>query len=117
MVVSEKNLSIINCQLSIIFAMTELFDIINAVNRLNNRMDDMDARIEFLCKYPSLVNFNDYVDEKTACKLLHVSPSRIYQLRKKGEIPFFKSKRKILYPVSGLTEYLANHTEPIINRA
>jgi hypothetical protein len=93
--------------------MTELFDIINAVNRLNSRMDDLDSRIAFLCKYPSMVNFNDYVDEQAACKFLHVSPSRIYQMHRNGEIPYFKSKRKILYPVKSLTEYLAKNTVPI----
>ena len=97
--------------------MKEIFDIINAVNRLNNRMDDLDARIAFLCKYPSLVAFNDYVEEGVACKLLHVSPGKIYQMRKKGEIPYFKDKRKILYPVKNLTEYLASNTVQIKNTA
>jgi hypothetical protein len=97
--------------------MKELFDIITAVNRLNNRMDDLDSRIAFLCKYPSMVNFNDYVDEQAACKFLHVSPSRIYQMRRKGEIPYFKSKRKILYPVVGLVKYLSDNTVKIKDTA
>ncbi len=97
--------------------MTELFDIITAVNRLNNRMDDLEARIAFLCKYPSLIAFNDYVEEEAACKLLHISQSKIYQMRRKGEIPYFKSKRKVLYPVARLAEYLERNTVPIKDSA
>ncbi len=97
--------------------MKEIFDIINAVNRLNSRMDDLDARITFLCKYPSLVAFNDYVEEGVACKLLHVSPGKIYQMRKKGVIAYFKDKRKILYPVLALKQYLAKNTVLIAESA
>jgi hypothetical protein len=97
--------------------MKEIFDIINAVNHLKDRVDDLDARIAFLCKYPSLVAFNDYVEEEAACKMLHVSPSKIYQMRRKGEIPYFRGRRKILYPVTGLVEYLSNNTVQINNSA
>ncbi len=97
--------------------MKEIYDIITAVNRLNNRMDDLESRIAFLCKYPSLVAFNDYVEEEAACKLLHVSKSRIYQMRKKGEIPYFKNRRKVLYPVKTLAAYLAKNTVPIKDSA
>jgi hypothetical protein len=97
--------------------MNEIFDIINAVNHLKDRVDDLDARIAFLCKYPSMVNFNDYVDEQAACKFLHVSSSKIYQMRRKGEIPYFRGSRKILYPVTGLVEYLSNNTVQIKDSA
>jgi hypothetical protein len=93
--------------------MSEIFDIVNAVNRLNNRVNDIDAKLAFLCKYPSMVNYNDYIGEQAACKFLHVSMGKIYQMRKKGEIPFFRGKRKILYPVAGLNEYLSKNTVKI----
>lgn len=92
--------------------MNEIFDIVNAVNHLKDRVDDLDSRIAFLCKYPSLVAFNDYVEEAAACRLLHVSPGKIYRMRQKGEIPYFRGKRKILYPVKGLAEYLSRNTIP-----
>jgi hypothetical protein len=57
--------------------MNEIFDIITAVNRLKDRVDDLDSRIAFLCKYPSMVAFNDYVEEDAACRILHVSASKI----------------------------------------
>jgi len=97
--------------------MNEIFDIITAVNRLKDRVDDLDARIALLCKYPSLVAFNDYVEEKAACMLLHVSQSKIYQMRQKGEIPYFRKHRKILYPVASLFQYLANNTVQIKDSA
>jgi hypothetical protein len=97
--------------------MNEIFDIISAVNRLRERVDDLDARIAFLCKYPSMVAFNDYVEEEAACRFLHVSASKLYQMRQKGEIPYFRGKRKILYPVADLVKYLANNTVQIKDSA
>jgi excisionase family DNA binding protein len=90
--------------------MTEIFDIIAAINRLKDRVDDLDTRIAYLCKYPSLAAFNDWVEEEAACRILHVSKSKIYRMRRKKEIPFFRDQRKILYPVSALEQYLKDHT-------
>jgi hypothetical protein len=97
--------------------MTELFDIINAVNHLKDRVDDLDSRIALLCKYPSMVAFNDYVEEDAACRILHVSQSKIYQMRQKGEIPYFRKHRKILYPVASLVQYLDDNTVQIKDSA
>jgi hypothetical protein len=97
--------------------MNEIFDIITAVNRLKDRVDDLDARIALLCKYPSLVAFSDYVEEEAACRLLHVSQSKIYQMRLKREIPYFRKHRKILYPVASLVQYLADNTLQIKDSA
>jgi hypothetical protein len=97
--------------------MNEIFDIVNAVNRLKDRVDDLEARIGFLCKYPSIVAFNDYVEEDAACRILHVSSSKIYQMRQKGEIPYFRKCRKILYPAASLVQYLADNTVQIKDSA
>jgi hypothetical protein len=93
--------------------LNEIFDIITAVNRLKERVDNLDSRIAFLCKYPSIVAFNDYVEEEAACRILHVSSSKIYQMRQKGEIPYFRKCRKILYPVASLVQFLADNTVQI----
>jgi excisionase family DNA binding protein len=90
--------------------MKEIFDIITAVNRLKDRVDDLDTRIAYLCKYPSIAAFNDYVEEEVACSILHVCKSKIYRMRHRKEIPFFKDQRKVLYPVSALEQYLKDHT-------
>jgi hypothetical protein len=90
--------------------MTEIFDIITAVNRLKDRVDDLDSRIAFLCKYPSLVAFNDYVEEEAACKILHVSPRQLRRMRSRKEITFTRFHRKIMYPVSSLNQYLEKMT-------
>jgi hypothetical protein len=97
--------------------MTEIFDIITAVNRLKDRVDDLDSRIALLCKYPSLIAFNDWVEEEAACRILHVCKSKIYRMRRRKEIPFFKDQRKVLYPVFGLVEYLKCHTIEMRERA
>ena len=90
--------------------MTEIFDIISAVNRLKDRVDDLDSRIAFLCKYPSLVAFNDYVSEEIACKILRISSRELRKMRSKGEITFTRFHRKIMYPASSLNHYLETMT-------
>lgn len=92
--------------------MNEIFDIINAVNHLKDRVDDLDSRIAFLCKYPSLVAFNEYVEEEVARKMLHLSARQLRKMRSKGEITFTRFHRKIMYPVSSLNQYLVKMTVP-----
>ena len=86
--------------------MSEIFDIITAVNRLKDQVKDLSTRIDGLCKNPSMIAFDKNVNEAAACKLLKVSPAQIYKMRKKGEIEFIRYHRKILYPVESLHKYL-----------
>jgi len=86
--------------------MTEIFDIIIAVNRLKDQVKDLTTRIDNLCKNPSKIAFDKYVDEPTACKILKVCLYQIYKMRKNGEIEFIRYHRKILYPTESLQKYL-----------
>jgi excisionase family DNA binding protein len=86
--------------------MSEIFDIITAVNRLKDQVKDLNTKIDGLCKNPSMIAFNKYVDEPVACKILKVSIDQIYKMRKNGEIEFIRYHRKILYPVDSLHKYL-----------
>ena len=91
--------------------MSEIFDIISAVNRLKERVDYLSSRIDILCKQPSIIESEKYVDQKTACKILRVKPVVIWQMRKRGEIDFIRHHRKILYPVESVQKYLASQTQ------
>jgi hypothetical protein len=88
--------------------MSEIFDIISAVNRLKEQVAELISRIDYLCKYPSLIASDQYVDEQTACKLLHLSSLTLWRMRQNGEITFTRSHRKILYSVSSIRQYLDN---------
>ena len=90
--------------------MSEIFDIIIAVNRLKDQVKELNARIDNLCKYPSLIAFDKYVDQPTACKMLHVGRTKIIQMRKDGLITYTREKRRILYPVAGINKLLLEQT-------
>ena len=70
--------------------MQEIFDIIIAVNRLKEQVKELIGRIDSLCKNPSMIAFDKYVDEATACKILKVGLYQIYKMRKNGEIEFIR---------------------------
>ncbi len=90
--------------------MSEIFDIITAINRLKDRVDNLESRIAFLCIYPSLAAFNGYVEEETACKILRVSARELRKMRSNGEITFTRFHRKIMYHVYSLNQYLEKMT-------
>ncbi len=87
--------------------MNEIFDIIIAVNRLKDQVKELNGKIDYLCKYPSLIAYEKNVDQPTACKLLHVSPRTIFRMREEGKISFSRDKGRILYPISEINRYLA----------
>lgn len=90
----------------------EIYEIVKAINRLIDKVIELSSKIDFLSKGTSQqFNAEDYCEEPRALRLLHISPSTLYRLRKAGEIPYIKNKRKILYPVEGIRTYLQRHTK------
>ncbi len=94
--------------------MQEIFDIIKAVNNPADHVKHLSAHIDNLCKNPSLIPLNKYVDEPSACKILKVSIDQIYKMRKNGELEFIRYHRKILYPTESIQKYLDSQ---IVNTA
>ena len=101
--------------------MSELFDIVTAVNRVKEQVFDLkkqiaelNKRIENICKYPALISFEKHVEEEIACKLLHISKRELLKMRVNGEITYTTHHRKILYPVASIQRYLAKHTIPSV---
>ncbi len=88
--------------------MYEIFDIIVAINNLKEKIVELTSRVDFLCKYPSVIASDQYVDEQTACKLLHLSSLTLWRMRVNNEITYTRSHRKILYSVSSIRQYLDN---------
>jgi hypothetical protein len=97
--------------------MSEIFDIIVAVNRLADHVIHLSARIDNLCKNPSLIAHDKYVNEKTAAKLLHISQAELRKMRSKGEIAFIRHHRKVLYHVDAINHYLTDNLVPQVKRA
>jgi hypothetical protein len=97
--------------------MSEIFDIIIAVNRLKDQVEKLTGRIDYICKYPALIASDQTVKESIACKLLHVSRNEIIKMRRNNEITFIRHHRKILYPISAINKYLEESTTMAKERA
>ena len=97
--------------------MSEIFDIIAAVNRLKDRIDYLAARIESLLKYPHLINTDRYISEDSLSRMLKLSRPSLLQLRKSGALTYIRYHRKILYPLEDVQKYLKsityNHHSPL----
>ncbi len=92
--------------------MEELFALIKAFNRLEERIISLSAKVDILVKSP----FRKItLDEKAACKLLGISERTLLNLRNEGKIPFIKIHRRTLYRTSDLFQipqrqpYSSNH--------
>ena len=90
--------------------MSEIFDIISAVNRLKDQVKELNIRIDDLSKYPPLIALSGLMLESVAAKYLHVSIIEMRLMRSRGEIPFKKFHRKILYEVEDIRAYLNKTT-------
>ncbi len=97
--------------------MSEIFDIITAVNRLADHIKHLTVRIDNLCKNPALIANDKYVNEKTAAKLLHISHAELRKMRSLGEIAYIRHHRKVLYHVDAINQYLVERSIPAKERA
>ena len=74
--------------------MEEIFELIKAFNRLEEKISIISAKVDVLVKSP----FRKVtLDEAAACKLLCISPRTLPTLRSEGKIPFVKIRRRTVY--------------------
>ena len=90
--------------------MSEIFQIIKAVNNLKDKFEILNRKVDRLIKEPEMIKLKGHVDQATACKLLHISTSKLRAIRNAGEIAYTTFHRKNLYPVSGINDFLKRHT-------
>jgi hypothetical protein len=89
--------------------MTEIFDIIKAVNNLKDTVNELCNRVNSLNNKNIELLTPKYVREKEACEILGISPRTLAKMRANNELPYSEHHRKILYPYVGLCAYLDNH--------
>jgi hypothetical protein len=97
--------------------MSEIFDIIVAVNRLKDKVIELSSRIDYLYKYPSIIATDKLVEEVAARKMLHCGRSTLYLMCEKGEITFCVQHHKRLFHVDSINEYIAKMSHPDRNPA
>ena len=92
--------------------MEEIFALIKAFNRLEERVVAPNAKVDILVKSP----FKKIVlDEKAASKLLGISERTLATLRAEGKILFVKIHRRILFRTADLYRYLKeNASDPSV---
>ncbi|HEY3388235.1 MAG TPA: helix-turn-helix domain-containing protein [Prolixibacteraceae bacterium] len=86
--------------------MDEIFEIINALNRLKDKIIELSSKIDLLVKGPSPQLTGKYVNDEAASKIMRISPRTLAKMRAEGTIPFIKIRRRILYLVADLNDYL-----------
>jgi hypothetical protein len=93
--------------------MSEIFEIIKAVNRLTDKVIENSGKIDSLLsafsRQPSQDLNGQYVNEETACAILHRCPNTLLNLRKNGDLPYLKVGKKVLYKLSDLKSFLENN--------
>jgi hypothetical protein len=88
--------------------MEEIFALIKAFNRLEERVAALTAKVDILVKSP----FRKItLDEKAASKLMGISERTLATLRSEGKIPFIKIHRRTLYRTSDLYRYLRENVQ------
>jgi hypothetical protein len=88
--------------------MEEIFQLIKAFNRLEERVAALTAKVDILVKSP----FRKIaLDEPAACKLLGVSPRTLARLRTEGKIPYVKIHRRTVYRTADLYRYLKENSQ------
>ena len=83
--------------------MEEIFALIKAFNRLEERVAAINSKIDLLLKSPFK---NLVLDTSAACKLLNVCPRTLFEMRKNGSIPCIKTNGKVQYAASDILAYL-----------
>ncbi|HEY3390192.1 MAG TPA: helix-turn-helix domain-containing protein [Prolixibacteraceae bacterium] len=86
--------------------MIEIFQVIAALNRLKQTVNELGSKIDYLSKSPSQQLGQKYMDNEAAAKALHVSLRTLAKMRADGSIKFSKVRHKVLYRASDLNEYL-----------
>ncbi len=86
-----------------------IFDLIHAINKMEDKLADLTVNVENLGKSPSFRLSRQYMNEDEAARVLKCSPKHLGRMRLNNEIPHYKINRQIMYKASDLHDYLEMH--------
>jgi hypothetical protein len=89
--------------------MSEIFDIIVALNKLKEQVYQLSVRLDTIIKNPDKFRANKFYDEYTVCKLLQVNYRSLLRLRNNGFLPFFRFNRHVVYLVSDIEKFITQN--------
>ena len=84
----------------------EIFDIVVAVNRVTDKLIDLERKVDFLAKPMSQQLMKKYLTSNDVAKILKISKRTLAKMRADFAIPFIKIRRKIIYSAIDVEEYL-----------
>lgn len=87
----------------------EIFDIVVAVNRVKDRLDRLESKVDFLAKPMSEKLNCKYLDSDATAKILKISKRTLAKIRSEGEIPFIKVRRRIIYAACDIENYMESN--------
>jgi len=88
----------------------EIFDIVVAVNRVKDRLIELERKVDFLSKPMSQQLNRKYLNSDDAARILKVSKRTLAKIRSSGAIPFIKVRRRIIYSACDIEKYLETCT-------
>ena len=80
--------------------------LIKMLNDFKSELHELAALIRYVLKYPSQLSFGDFMYEPEVLKLLRMNSFTLRKIRRSGELPFFRVKRRILYRASDVHNYI-----------
>ena len=87
--------------------MEEIFAIIASVNKLKDKVNSVETKIDRLLEsLPQQKLQDNYVEKEDACKILHVSSRTLDTVISDGSVPFVRVRRRSLFLVKDLYEFL-----------
>jgi hypothetical protein len=87
----------------------EIFDIVVAVNRVKERLDRLESKVDFLAKPMSQQLNRKFLDSDAAAGILKISKRTLAKIRTEGAIPFIKVRRRIIYSASDIEKFMESN--------
>ena len=81
-------------------------------DRLMDRFDMLERKIDRLTKRQNCMNGNELLDTQDLCLLLKTSKRTLQRYRKKGVLPFHYLEGKVFYKLNDIHEFIRKSFQP-----
>jgi len=85
-------------------------EIVVAVNRLKDKINELSAKVDNLAKSPAHQLNAKFLNNEEVTKILHISHRTLSKIRTDGTLKHIRIRRRILYEASDVNEYLKNNS-------
>ena len=82
------------------------------VDRLMDRFDALEKKIDRLTKRQNCMNGDELLDNQDLCLLLKASKRTLHRYRKNGVLPFHTLEGKVYYKLKDIHEFIRKSFQP-----